>query len=847
MNTLSRVRIRILAEVVCRPSVSYTVEDVLSVSGQVEITRSYEVIGTGDERWTSEMGYIASIPEESKEIGCKCWVSASLVRQVSGFLGTETCQFSSSVAYAFEVLDSVRLYTRISEEYASEELVPAGYTFTSPVGWSGAYDRQFFIGDDPLVLTGCADNPEDPEDPNGSDVEPEPPTEEHPPANPNPDPGPDLGGIGQGNLPAARQFVTCLANMVTEDGASRAIAGTRGRLYVDGGDGGWQMVLAIPDLCGNQGIEETEVPYGRFLVDVIGNTLFIAHIEAGFWTWSPGNPFTQDENGIYHSAEPVDDLIALGISEARAVCVSNGFVLIGNYVEEGVRKSGSIIVSDYNAPRIYVPGGNSISTVIELGDEVQILSIRRLGDGVRVLTTRDIWVGVMVGDVEVWRFVRLEDVSPADALAYPFSVVSTGSELVYLANDGIVVLEKTDSVPARPVWMQLAGAAAFNGIRPKTLDGLEEGLGIAERCKIAADRPWLVTGGFDAKRRTVLFFWASEGGSVPDTGLAFDLRTGAASLLDFGATAVCPIKPTIRTTYRRWLASQGLCDPKPDINEGDPLPVTFVPTTAQYLVHPDELTGMFPDFDLRNVNLEQDFPNSWYVMARARGECCATCPPVTAEIDTVLGDPLDKCLKVITDGYFAREVVTNTVSPTWADEGAEDGQTISDQTPPVGSEWPPNHPVSVLGEGDVSTLFYGWMWQSDVSDRGSPLLKELSDIQVAYDSRLDEACVSPGSLGVDPTAEWTLWCQAAGGWTPGGMRWHDDDPQPVHHHVEIAEPDDVASFDGGPGPMTFRFCSAGVYLAFRIGGGGYREDGPQLGPLSISSVTLFVDGASLQW
>lgn len=847
MNTLARVRIRILSEVACRPHVSYTVSDSLSVGGVVELTREYEVIGTGDERWTEGMGYTQAIPEAAREIGCKCWVQTSFTRSVVGFLGTETCQFSNQAVTAFEVLDSARLYTRVSAEYPYDELVPTGYIWSSPIGWEGVYDRQFFVGDDPLILAGCAEVPENPEDPNGSDVAPEPPVDEPPPANPNPPSGGDPGGIGHGNLPAARQFITCLANMVTEDGASRAIAGTRGRLYVDSGDGGWQMVLAIPDLCGDSGVEETAMPFGRFLVDVIGNTLFIAHIESGFWTWTPGNSFTQDSHGIYHSAEPVDDLIAMGISEARAVCVSNGFVLIGNYVEEGIRKSGSILVSDYNAPRIYVPGGNSLSHTIELGDEVQILSIHRLGDGVRVLTTRDIWVGVMVGDAEVWRFVRLEDVSPADALAFPFGVVSTGGALVYLANNGVLVLEKTDSSPARPVWMQEAAAAAFNGIRPGTLAGIPEGLGISERCKLAADQPWMVCGGYDAERRTVLFFWASDGGSVPDTGIAFDLRTGSASLLDYGATAVCPIKPTRRTTYRRWMASQGICDPLPDINEGDPLPVTFVPTTAQYLVHPDELTGVFPAFDLRDVDLEADFPNSWYVMAKARGECCVTCPPVTAEVETVIGDPLDQTLKVITEGFFAREVVTNTVSPTWADEGAEDGTTLSSQTPPVGSEWPPNHPISELAPEDITYLHYGWLWQSDITDRGTPLLKELSDVQVAYSSELDEACTDDTQLGVDAAEDWHIWCQAGGGWTQGGIRWHDDDPQLVHHHVGIAEPDDVAAFDGGPGPMTFRFCCAGVYLGLRIGGGGYREDGPPLGPLAISSVTLFMDGASSQW
>lgn len=848
MNTLKRVRVRLYAAFLCRASETYTVSETLHVNGDLVLQRTATVVGTNDPNWTEEIGYGAhAFAEAAVEMSAKCWVEMSVARSVNGFSQTEFCPSSGYVRAAFDVLDETKLFSRQDEEHPPVELDPPNFLYESVLGWTGAFSWQLFVGDDCLDLEGCSDV----EDPGSTpDTDPDPPVDPPPPPAPDPDPpsGPDTPGPGQGNLPASRQFITSMINMATEDGASRLIVGTRGRLYVDTGDGNWQMVLAITSLCGDGSAEETAVPYGRFLVDVIGNMLFAAHTEAGFWTWAPGNPFYQDEHGVYASAEPVDDLIALDISQARAVCASNGFILVGNYVESGVRKSGSIIISDFNGPRRFVPGGNGLSIVVSLGDEQEILAIKRLGDGVRVLTSTSIWVGAMVGGDEVWRFIRLEDVSPADSLAYPFSVVNTGGELVYIGHDAILVLDKNDPVPRRIAWLQDAASAAFDGVQEGFLDGVEEGLGMPARCPIRREVPWMAISVFDATRRIVMFFWPSEGSDVPDTGLAIDMTTAASCVLDFGATAGCPVKPVWRTTWRRFLSGEGLCDPAPDINEGEPLPIEYNPSTAEYLVHPLELTGMFPALDLRDVDLEEDAPNSWYVLATSQGRCCNGCPPVSADMQTVLASPVDKCLKVIAEGYFGREVVSNTVSPTWADEGAEDGKVASEQTPPEGSEWPPNHPTTVLSEGDVAVTHYGWMWASDASDFGTIRYKSIQDIAVSYSSQLQSGCQLAGGMGVDPEEPWTIWAQAASGFSIDGLIWRDDDPQPVHYHAE-AEPDEgsFGDYDGGPGPMAFRFEATGVYVAFRIGGGGYREDGPPLGPFAISSVTGYVPGASCTW
>lgn len=661
----------------------------------------------------------------------------------------------------------------------------------------------------------------------------------------------DQGGSGAGTIAASREFVTCLHAMNTEGGSSRLISGTRTRLYTDTGDGNHQMILALTDLCGAVEQEEQEVPFGRFLVDTIGNTLFIAHTESGFWTWSPGNLFSQDQFGVYSSAEPVDDLIGLGITEARAVCCVSGFVLIANFVEEGIRKKGTIMWCDMDDPRGWAPSAQSLARRASIGEEQEILSMVVLGEGVRVFTkSGEIWEGALVDNEDVvWRFIRIY--RGPDALAYPYSIVNIGNQLLYLGHDKILALDQHDRDPRTIQSLVGSAAAIFAGIRPQLLAGLEDGYGISPRCPINRTAPWIAIGVFDASRKAAMWFWPSGDSMVPDTGLLVDANSGASCVLDYGATAGCNIFPSWRTTWRRELAEDGLCPAGAGINEGNPAPISFTEDAAAYLIHPDEsdlVSGsmMFPEFDLRDVDITSAAPDGWLAAAIQNNECCVLCPPRSAEMKTVLASPIDKSIKELAEDWYCREIIRQTASPEWPDETAPDGS--------VQSSDPFNHPTIEVDEAvGVQKLFYGFLWQSDASILNSPYEKAIRDIGVAYESQLQQAC-DPGTsdpislIGVSISVTWTIQAQVGAGNSAGCLHWQDDDAQPVE--CRALQPDDGVEreeYDGGLEPMAFRFNNRGVYQAVRIFGGGFKVTGPHLGPFAFSALTFSTEPTTRRW
>ena len=151
-----------------------------------------------------------------------------------------------------------------------------------------------------------------------------------------------------------------------------------------------------------------------------------------------------------------------------------------------------------------------------------------------------------------------------------------------------------------------------------------------------------------------MWFWPSGDSLVPDTGLMIDTNTGCSCVLDYGATAACNIFPSWRTTWRRMLAEEGLCEPAASINEGDPLPITFTADQHDYLIHPQEsslVSGdlMFPAFDLRGADITSVAPAGWLTEKILNNECCVLCPPRSAEMKTVLASPIDKSLKEIAE------------------------------------------------------------------------------------------------------------------------------------------------------------------------------------------------------
>ena len=643
-------------------------------------------------------------------------------------------------------------------------------------------------------------------------------------------------------MTARREHVTRLFSWPIEGGAIRLVAGTRSRLYVDTGDGNWQIIGILPFLCQPSVGDYLPVAPGRFHVDSIGNVLFVAHSESRFWTWSPGSPFYRD--AVYDSRsswQVVDDLLAMDIREAKAVCESNGFILIGNLVEENTSKPGVIRWSDYNDPRGWSPGGESLAGYADLGNGETILAIKKLFTGIRVFTAKSIWEGVMVGGNEVWRFTRIYS-GPLVAV-YPEAIVVAEDMIFFLTHTTIAALGPVDRSPVVYEWLDQAAGFITNGIRSQWLSGLPYGVADA-RCGIDTESPMAAVGGWSPDYNILMFFWATGTPAWPDTGMAISLKDRSTCVLDHGATAMCSHSLTNRVSYRRRVAEAGLCAPVAQINEGDPLPITFQKDESiLYLVHPDEGSGIFPQFNLKGLDLTQVAPNGWYARRKADGDCCVTCENRTGSILTLVALTNDQSIKELDLDYFARDIVTNFTMPQWQQEEAEDGKVTSTFQP---------HPTLLLRDADVALAHFCFLWQTDALLLGRPSRKTISDVAIGYESELlkvvcvDGEPIDDADIGVSVSSDWNLSVQVG---VSGGTTchdWHSYDAQKLECRVQEPDGPTLKAYSSGQDVMVHRFSATGIYITIRIFADGHG-DVNHIGPLAISNMTFLVEPASCRW
>lgn len=435
-----------------------------------------------------------------------------------------------------------------------------------------------------------------------------------------------------------REAITLLYEVVSVGGRRKLLAGTKSRLYaLNERAGNWRILLDgqsgayAPDNC--------DCAQRRFKVAQVGNIVIITNNFDPVMTWEiDAGPSGCD----LWSTEYVTDLLLLGIQKAGVVAAWQGFAFLADVQVENERHGSRIYWSDLNAPREWIPGGESIAGYVDLGLGEVVVAISPIGGQLRVYTTRgdekSIYAVSIVGGTEILSFNEIY--RGPDGIEYENSLVNTGDTHVWFSSSGIMVLGEYDRTPHRIEWIYKADSVFYNGLPGewvRDFDGLS-GFGPVNK-EVCHN----VVGGFNSERKQIWFSWATDGNTCANMSLVLNPVYRAATLVDHGFTAFLTYRPDYTTALRDFLAQYAGCDPSELVmpKEGQPLPVEM---------------GYMPSY-IRNETEDPDLPPvsdsvCGYLNGVTLEDLCEACG---VESLFVMASALDKTLKEFTPNQCFRE------------------------------------------------------------------------------------------------------------------------------------------------------------------------------------------------
>jgi len=244
------------------------------------------------------------------------------------------------------------------------------------------------------------------------------------------------------------------------------------------------------------------------------------------------NPFTGAP-----IAYVLPSLAAKNVAAAAVVAQYNGFLLVMNVVQDGARQSSRILWSDLNLPDGFdesLPSSLAGNQDLDYGDD--ILAAAPLLGALYILTRRSIWRMTVSGDqTSTFAFTKVysEPKNQTGCIAFPNTLVSTGSDLYYMGRDGIYRYNPYIPAPEREDWMHRADGLIYRASDTQ-LDGNYCLSPVAE---------YLPT------NREIWFSWAST--SQPDTWkginnwtLVAQIEQRTADIIDHGFTSFVNFRRT---------------------------------------------------------------------------------------------------------------------------------------------------------------------------------------------------------------------------------------------------------------------------------------------------------------
>jgi hypothetical protein len=389
-------------------------------------------------------------------------------------------------------------------------------------------------------------------------------------------------------------------------GSNRLLAGTRSRVYVNTGlDRNWRCVGF--GFGGGEKIPKTTSAAVRWRCAQIGNIAILTNGGDRPQWFSYGeepSPILDDDGnptGDYTQAmEPVDDLIALGVTSAAVIGQYRGCMFLGSVVMEGFTYKHRVLWSDYNAPLDWTPLPNSLAGYVDLSADEEIMEMAELGGSFRIYTTKAIYDVNLVGGDEIFNFRRLW--AGPEILRYRNSLINMGDQHLWAGEDRIYYLTESDRRPRFADGLYAASGAIYRGADPRNLQDLDATV-LTPFGPLEPSACHNFIGGYDSVRKNAWYSWPTAGHATANMSLVWNRITNRATLCPRGFTAFVTHQKTYGASVRRWLADEGVCPAKPLWDEGNPLGKDdFVPIEVRLNLPPcpPSNTAPCPPLYIRN-------------------------------------------------------------------------------------------------------------------------------------------------------------------------------------------------------------------------------------------------------
>jgi hypothetical protein len=248
----------------------------------------------------------------------------------------------------------------------------------------------------------------------------------------------------------------------------------------------------------------------------------------------------QEEDG--QRVAKIRDLETLKVTKVGFVVAYNNFVIYCNLVQDGERRSYRAIWSDYkNALSIKEQTG-SLAGRKDLDFGEIILNAAPMNNALWVYTNQGIWEVTPGTTGLTWSKRYASDRPGTNCLAYPNTLVSTGSEHYYFGTDGIYMYSPYVPAPERTEVVHKASRRIFSDIN-------------VAKCNVHH-------GAFFSRHKTIYWSWAQEGEDCPSDTLVFNTQYPFASYMGEGFSAFCNYGPDQNMILRDWLINNCICTPQ---------------------------------------------------------------------------------------------------------------------------------------------------------------------------------------------------------------------------------------------------------------------------------------------
>jgi hypothetical protein len=331
----------------------------------------------------------------------------------------------------------------------------------------------------------------------------------------------------QGTIP--REPITLIYESTDSSGVRRLFDATQSRVSKqDANTGLWTDIVSGKGAAGTRfkcdqlqdQILFTNNYDNPFLYDVTNNTLT--------------NPVVQLGTG--DSTLPLGGLLPnTNISKARIAIQYQGVMFLMNIEQDGQRKSSRIHWSDLNDPTAWIvsPPDNICGFQdLTYGDD--ILAAATMNGILYVYTARGIWrIGVnnlspSGSSAFYFQQVYAEPKNQAGCLAFPNTLVSTGSDHYYMGRDGIYHYNQYLTEPERVDWIHRADGVIYKK-SDTAINAIYCGSPVSE---------------YSATAKELWFSWPSAGSFDNNNWtLVLNIGQNSADIIDAGFTAFCNFRP----------------------------------------------------------------------------------------------------------------------------------------------------------------------------------------------------------------------------------------------------------------------------------------------------------------